>query len=440
MTDKIVVEGMTKVFGPHPSQALKRIAKGESSAAIHEATGNTVAVREVSFSVKAGEIFVIMGLSGSGKSTLVRMLNRLIDPTEGRVLIDGTDVTAMDMRSLRDLRRRDIAMVFQSFALMPHLSALDNAAFGLAVGGMPVPERRERARAALDKVGLGHLADRYPHELSGGQQQRVGLARALAQNPTVLLMDEAFSALDPLIRTEMQDELIRLQEEESRTVVFISHDLDEAMRIGDRIAIMEGGRMIQVGTPDEILRDPADDYVRAFFRGVDVAHVYTAADVARREGLTVINLSESNLRAALERLRRAERDFAIVHDRRRRFRGMVSVESLAAAIAERDRKAAGNPTAQADPEAVIKAAFLPDAVTVPSDASLSTILGTVASAPYPVPVIDAEGLYLGVVSRRALLNALDRGSEDPQAPEAPAPTEALAADGPEGQRGGEAAE
>jgi glycine betaine/proline transport system ATP-binding protein len=212
------------------------------------------------------------------------------------------------------------------------------------------------------------------------------------------------------------------------------------MRIGDRIAIMEGGRMIQVGTPDEILRDPADDYVRAFFRGVDVAHVYTAADVARREGLTVINLSESNLRAALERLRRAERDFAIVHDRRRRFRGMVSVESLAAAIAERDRKAAGNPTAQADPEAVIKAAFLPDAVTVPSDASLSTILGTVASAPYPVPVIDAEGLYLGVVSRRALLNALDRGSEDPQAPEAPAPTEALAADGPEGQRGGEAAE
>ncbi|WP_372071032.1 glycine betaine/L-proline ABC transporter ATP-binding protein ProV [Tistrella mobilis] len=418
-SEKIVVQGLTKVFGPHPSQALKRIAKGESSAAIHEATGNTVAVREVDFTVRAGEIFVIMGLSGSGKSTLVRMLNRLIDPTDGKVLIDGVDVTAMDPKALRDLRRRDIAMVFQSFALMPHLTALDNAAFGLDVAGMKVSERRDRARAALEKVGLGHLADRYPNELSGGQQQRVGLARALAQNPTVLLMDEAFSALDPLIRSEMQDELIRLQEEESRTIVFISHDLDEAMRIGDRIAIMEGGRMIQVGTPDEILRDPADDYVRAFFRGVDVAQVYTAADVARREGLTVVNLQESHLRAALERIRRAERDFAVVHDRRRHFRGVISVESLEAAIAERDRKHGDKPV---DHEAVIRAAYLPDPVTVPADAALSDILGPVAAAPYPVPVIDAEGVYRGVVSRRALLNALDRGSDDQTAADAASAT------------------
>src|SRR5690606_2679017 len=264
------------------------------------------------------EVFVIMGLSGSGKSTIVRMLNRLIEPTAGEILVDGRDIAKMNDAELIELRRRDIGMVFQSFALMPHLTALDNAAFGLAVASVGLSERREQALAALDKVGLAANAGSYPRELSGGMQQRVGLARALAGNPSLLLMDEAFSALDPLIRTEMQDELMRLQDEEARTIVFISHDLDEAMRIGDRIAIMEAGRIVQIGRPDEILRDPANDYVRSFFRGVDVSKGFTAEDVALRDDLTLIGRPGDGVRAAMERLRRNDQEYAYVHDKGRR--------------------------------------------------------------------------------------------------------------------------
>ncbi len=280
MTDKIVVERLYKIFGPSPQQAMDRALAGTSKDDVLAQTGHTVGVQDANFTVRAGEIFVVMGLSGSGKSTLVRMLNRLIDPTAGKVMIDGQDVVAMDARRLIQLRRREIAMVFQSFALLPHLTVLENAAFGLEIAGVDKSERAERGRQALEQVGLTGSADRYPDQLSGGMKQRVGLARALATNPSILLMDEAFSALDPLIRREMQEELLKLQEQHERTVVFISHDLDEAMRIGDRIAIMEGGRVLQVGTPKEILEYPATDYVRGFFRDVDVAQVYAAGDLA----------------------------------------------------------------------------------------------------------------------------------------------------------------
>ena len=266
MGTKLEVKNLYKIFGEHPKKALKMLEQGIDKDEIFKKTGQTVGVKNASLSIEEGEIFVVMGLSGSGKSTLVRLLNRLIEPTQGQVLIDGHDITQVDDKALRDIRRSKISMVFQSFALMPHMNVLDNAAFGLELSGVNIQERHEKARSALAQVGLESHALSYPDELSGGMQQRVGLARALTNDPDILLMDEAFSALDPLIRTEMQDELVRLQSEHQRTVVFISHDLDEAMRIGDRIAIMQGGEVVQVGTPDDILHNPANDYVRSFFK------------------------------------------------------------------------------------------------------------------------------------------------------------------------------
>src|SRR5690625_1208240 len=248
---------------------MSLIEQGLQKEEIFERTGMTVGVSDATFDINESEIFVVMGLSGSGKSTLVRMLNRLIEPTSGEIILDGRNITQMNRKELRNIRRKDISMVFQSFALMPHQTVLQNAAFGLEVAGHNKGEREKKALASLEAVGLKANAKSYPDELSGGMKQRVGLARALAGDPAVLLMDEAFSALDPLIRTEMQDELLRLQSEHTRTVVFITHDLDEAMRVGDRIAIMQGGHVVQVGTPEDIVRSPANDYVSSFFRGVD---------------------------------------------------------------------------------------------------------------------------------------------------------------------------
>ena len=256
---KIIIKNLFKVFGDAPDKAMKLLQEGVSKAEIFERTGQAVGVLDASFTVYEGEIFVVMGLSGSGKSTLVRLLNRLIEPTSGQVLFDGVDIASMSDADLMQLRRHDMSMVFQSFALMPHLNVLDNAAFGLELSGFNIEERHQRALKALEQVGLEAFANSYPDELSGGMQQRVGLARALANDPAVMLMDEAFSALDPLIRSEMQDELLKLQGQQQRTIIFISHDLDEAMRIGDRIAIMEGGRVVQVGTPEEILNNPEDE-------------------------------------------------------------------------------------------------------------------------------------------------------------------------------------
>ena len=263
MAKGILIDHVFKVFGDSPEQALELVRQGFSKKEILAQTGQSIGVFDATFEIQAGEVFVIMGLSGSGKSTLVRLLNRLIEPTAGRIVIDGADINEYSDAKLRALRRKDISMVFQSFALMPHMTVRENTAFGLELSGTSRKERLAQADKALAQVGLAGWGDSYPDELSGGMQQRVGLARALASDPSILLMDEAFSALDPIIRTEMQSELLRLQQVQRRTIVFISHDLDEAMRIGDRIAIMKDGQVIQVGTPDEILRSPADEYVRS---------------------------------------------------------------------------------------------------------------------------------------------------------------------------------
>jgi glycine betaine/proline transport system ATP-binding protein len=391
---KVQVNNLFKIFGKNPKEALRLAREGVDKEVIFDRTGHAVGVNNASFEVREGEIFVVMGLSGSGKSTIVRLLNRLIEPTAGEVLVDGSDIAAMSDEQLRDLRRRDMSMVFQSFALMPHLTVLQNAAFGLELGGTPLKERMRRAEQALQQVGLDTWARNFPHELSGGMQQRVGLARALANDPSVLLMDEAFSALDPLIRSEMQDELLKLQESQQRTIIFISHDLDEAIRIGDRIAIMEGGRVVQVGSPDEILRNPADDYVRSFFRGVDVSTVFTAGDIARKTQVTLIEHGGIGVRAALERLRQHDRDYGYVIDRGQHFEGVVSVDSLKRELQQ------DNPHLQN--------AFIPDVEPVTHDTALGELFGPLAQHGYGLPVVSGDGRYLGAVSKATMLETLDR--------------------------------
>jgi glycine betaine/proline transport system ATP-binding protein len=398
MSEKVAVKNLYKIFGPGPDRAFSLLEEGLGKDEIFEKTGLTVGVRDAEFSVCSGEIFVVMGLSGSGKSTLVRMLNRLIEPTRGEVFVDGENVTRMSRKQLIEVRRRNMAMVFQSFALMPHMTVVDNTAFGLEVSGLSKGKRLERAMTALDQVGLKPYADSYPGELSGGMQQRVGLARALAQDPDILLMDEAFSALDPLIRSEMQDELLKLQEQQERTVIFISHDLHEAMRIGDRIAMMEGGRIVQIGTPDEILKNPADKYVQSFFRGVDPTTVFAAKDVARKSQLTLRwHKGEGSPMAALEQLRDEDRDYAYVLNRRKRFMGVVSIESLEQALDRNERN--------------LDSALLEDVAPVPAETPLQEILTAVRRYPFPVPVVDEDGGYLGVVSKNRFLRTLEHGVE-----------------------------
>ncbi|MFF8283703.1 glycine betaine/L-proline ABC transporter ATP-binding protein [Streptomyces albus] len=284
-TPVFTVRNLWKVFGPKGS--VRRIPQDPSvqdlsQAEMREKTGCTAAVRDVSFDVHKGEVFVVMGLSGSGKSTLVRCLTRLIEPTAGTLKFNGDDVIGMDKDSLRELRRHRASMVFQNFGLLPHRTVVDNVAYGLEIQGVGKAERRERAAEMVAKVGLDGLGERRPGQLSGGQQQRVGLARALAVDPEVLLFDEPFSALDPLIRRDMQEEVIRLHREEGRTMVFITHDLSEALRLGDRIALMRDGRVVQLGTPEEIVANPADDYVRDFVRDVPREQVISVRRAMRK--------------------------------------------------------------------------------------------------------------------------------------------------------------
>nr|WTB34682.1 glycine betaine/L-proline ABC transporter ATP-binding protein [Streptomyces sp. NBC_00830] len=276
------VRDLWKVFGPKADRVPGDAGLGAlTPAELRERTGCTAAVRDVSFDVRKGEVFVVMGLSGSGKSTLVRCLTRLIEPTSGEITIDGEDVLSMDAGRLRELRRHRAAMVFQHFGLLPHRSVIDNVAYGLEIQGMGRAQRRERAAEFIAKVGLDGMENRRPGQLSGGQQQRVGLARALAVDPEVLLFDEPFSALDPLIRRDMQEEVVRLHREEGRTMVFITHDLNEALKLGDRIALMRDGRIVQLGTPEEIVGTPADDYVRDFVRDVPREQVVTVQTAMR---------------------------------------------------------------------------------------------------------------------------------------------------------------
>lgn len=394
MSTMLEVKNLFKVFGETPEDAFTLIEQGLNKDQIFEQTGLTVGVKDVSLSINEGEIFVIMGLSGSGKSTLVRLLNRLIEPTRGSVLLKGSDIAHISDHELREVRRQNISMVFQNFALMPHMTVIENTAFGLELAGVPEAQRHQAAKAALERVGLDAYCESYPDELSGGMKQRVGLARALTNDPDILLMDEAFSALDPLIRTEMQDELIRLQNDDKRTIVFISHDLDEAMRIGDRIAIMQDGVVVQIGTPDEILHQPANDYVSSFFRGVNVASVFCAKDIARKNPAAVFKKHDNDgPAAAMQMLLDNDREYGIVVDRANKYTGIVSLDSLKEA--KREQRS-------------LSSALLADTVTISPDVSVGDLIGQVAQVPYSVPVVDDNGCYYGVITKTRLLQTLDR--------------------------------
>jgi len=371
------------------------LSQGLSKEEIFDKTSMTIGVQDASFEINEGEIFVIMGLSGSGKSTLVRLLNRLIEPTSGQIIIDQTDITNLNDKELIDIRRKKISMVFQSFALMPHMNIIDNVSFGLELSGVEKNERYEAARKALEQVGLAQHEFSYPDELSGGMQQRVGLARALANNPDIMLMDEAFSALDPLIRTEMQDELLELQEKEKRTIVFISHDLDEAIRIGDRIAIMQNGEVVQIGTPEEIINEPANDYVRSFFKGVDVTSVLNASHIVRKIRPTIINKESTGVKSALQYISDFDEDYAYFIEKSGKYIGILTLESL-----KEQKKLGGS---------------IHDAVIaeepIDEDMQISDFITHVAEHTFPTAVIDNNGKYKGTISKSRLLKVFDEGVE-----------------------------
>ncbi|NLG32970.1 MAG: glycine betaine/L-proline ABC transporter ATP-binding protein [Syntrophomonadaceae bacterium] len=331
----IEVHNLYKIFGKHPEKALEMAAQGFTKKQIMEKAGHTVAVDDVTLSINEGETFVIMGLSGSGKSTLIRCLNRLIDPTSGRVTIEGDDVTNMDFPALQRLRRNKISMVFQSFAVFPHKTVLENAAYGLKIRGVTLKERNRKAYETLEMVGLKGWENSYPIHLSGGMKQRVGLARALATEPDILLMDEAFSALDPLIRKEMQNELIQLQSKMHRTMVFITHDLDEALKIGDRIALMKDGAVVQIGTPEEILMSPKTQYVEKFVEDVDRSRVLTAEMVMKTPFM--VTYPKDGPRVALRNMQENGISSVFVVDSELRLLGLVMAEdALGAANNNKD--------------------------------------------------------------------------------------------------------
>jgi glycine betaine/proline transport system ATP-binding protein len=390
---KLRVRGLTKVFGSHPRRALDLLAAGRSRADILQATGQLVAVADVDLDIEPGELFVVMGLSGSGKSTVIRMLNRLIEPTAGTVELDGERIDELHGDALRRVRQRKLSMVFQHFALFPHRTVGENAAYGLKVQGIGEDERRERARQALETVGLADRIDAYPNELSGGMQQRVGLARGLATEADVLLMDEPFSALDPLIRRDMQDLLATLQAELHRTIVFITHDLNEAMRLGDRICVLKDGRVVQIGTGPEIIHDPADRYVADFVSDVDRSRVLTA-DLAMRAPRRTFPPTASP-REVLDWLDEQEFNGVYVLDADRRILGVARDDRLARGLQSGAKDIAGLLTddyARAEP-----------------DTLLSDLAGLAAQHTVPIAVTDDTGHLHGVVPRARLLAALSNG-------------------------------
>ena len=385
---KLEVKHLTKIFGRKTHQALNMITENKSKKDILAKTGATVGVYDANFQVNEGEIFVVMGLSGSGKSTLIRLLNRLIEPTDGQIFIDGKDIAKLDKEGLREVRRHKINMVFQSFGLFPHRTILENVEYGLEIKGIAKEERENRAKKALDNAGLLEFANQYPEQLSGGMQQRVGLARALANDPEILLMDEAFSALDPLIRREMQDELLDLQAREKRTIIFITHDLNEALRIGDRIALMKDGQIMQIGTGEEILTNPANQFVREFVEDVDRTKVLTAQNIMVPAITTNIELDGPNV--ALNRMRKEEISMLVAVDRKRQLKGIITAD---AALRARNEKLS------------LRDVLDEQMPTIDKDMLVTDIFNILYDAKTPLAVVE-NGKVLGVVIRGSVIEAL----------------------------------
>ncbi|WP_329885798.1 glycine betaine/L-proline ABC transporter ATP-binding protein [Pseudoramibacter faecis] len=386
---QITIKHLTKIFGKRKKQAMNMIKAHKSKTEILGKTGCTVGVYDVNLEIEQGEIFVIMGLSGSGKSTLVRMLNRLIEPTSGEIRFEDEDVVQMNDEALRDYRRSKVNMVFQNFGLFPNRTILENTEYGLAVRGVDAAQRRQRAEKILKDFHLLPFADQYPDQLSGGMQQRVGLARAIVNDPEVLLMDEAFSALDPLIRRNMQDELLELHESLNKTIVFITHDLNEALRLGDRIAFMRDGQIVQVGTGEEILMHPADEFVRQFIQDVDVSKVLTAENVMI-PAITA-NVELDGPYVALRRMRKEHVSMLMAIDRKRKLKGTLQAKEVL--LASREGKK-------------LTEVMDPQVQKIPKETLVTDIFNLIYDSPTPLAVVDEKDRLLGVVIRGTVLEAL----------------------------------
>ncbi|HBY90345.1 MAG: quaternary amine ABC transporter ATP-binding protein [Ruoffia tabacinasalis] len=387
---KLRVENLTKIFGDNEKEALDLMNQGKTKEEILAATGATIGVNQATFDVKAGEIFVIMGLSGSGKSTLVRMLNRLIEPTNGNVYIDEANVSPMNKNDLRDIRRKKISMVFQNFGLFPHRTILENTEYGLEVQGVPRAERQKKAEQALDNAGLLPYKDQFPDQLSGGMQQRVGLARALANDPDILLMDEAFSALDPLIRRDMQDELIEMQKTLNKTIIFITHDLNESLRLGNRIAIMKDGEVVQVGTGEEILSKPANDYVKRFVEDIDRTKIYTAQHIM--EEPTAVTTQLETPSEALRIMVDEGMSNILVVDKDEQLIGYVTREEVESLLHQ------GHDD--------ISSAVQSDVPEVESGALIDDLFDVIHDSETPIAVTSNKGELEGVIVRSNVIGAM----------------------------------
>ena len=390
---KIKLENVTKIFGKRPDKVLKMLSD-HSKEEILEKTGHTVGVNNVSFDIKEGEAFVVMGLSGSGKSTLIRCINRLINPNAGAIYINGKDITKMNKEELGKLRRGKISMVFQSFAIFPHRTVLENTAYGLKIMGVAEEEKLKKATEMLELVGLEQFKDQYPSQLSGGMQQRVGLARALATDPEILLMDEAFSALDPLIRKDMQTELIKIQTKMQKTIVFITHDLDEALRIGDRIALMRDGEVIQIGTPEEILMSPKTEYVKSFVEDVDRSRVLTA-EMIMDKNPPLATYPKDGPRLALRLMRKNGISSIFVVNRQNELLGLATAEDALKAIENEETNL----------ESIINK----DIATASPDTPLNEMFALLTGKHKPLAIIDDENKFQGVVVRGIVMAKLAEG-------------------------------
>ncbi len=384
----VFCQNLWKVFGPHPESVLDGLNNGATKQKVLEETGHVIAVRDVSFEVRGNEVFVIMGLSGSGKSTLIRCINRLIEPTQGEIFIDGEAVNSLSEEELIQIRRKKLSMVFQHFGLLPHRRVLDNVVYGLEVQGMDKAERTERALKALDLVGLSGWERRYPDQLSGGMQQRVGLARALVIEPDILLMDEPFSALDPLIRRQIQDEFVKLQEVVAKTVIFITHDLIEALKLGDHIAVMKDGEIIQIGTPQDIVTKPADDYVADFVRDVPVGKVLQAGNIVEEPSQLATIDQEPGVVLSTMEAKAVENLFVV--DSEHKLKGLVMMADVAEAVHRGETNLNG----------IIKA----DPAVTEADRPIEQLIPMAVASDIPIAVVDQQKRLLGVVSRLSLLS------------------------------------
>ncbi len=382
MTEPLIeISGLYKIFGTKPDSVIPLVQAGRSKDEILAETGHTIGLKEINLKIYKGEIFVIMGLSGSGKSTLIRHFNRLIDPTQGKILVEGLDVMGLDTKALEDFRRHKMSMVFQRFGLLPHRTVLDNVAYGLEIQGVDKNARSDKANEWLETVGLKGYGNQYPKQLSGGQQQRVGLARALCTDAEILLMDEAFSALDPLIRSEMQDQLIELQQKLHKTIIFITHDLDEALRIGDRIAILKDGELVQQGKPEEILLHPATDYVEAFVKDVNRARALTVETVMQP---SIERISAKTIADAVAQMKNIKGDYAY-HVTDAGYQGLLTKESL------EETKAAE-----------FSEDIYQDVAVVSPDSAIEEVLTQSISSDYSLPVVDEDGNLKGELDKTAV--------------------------------------